>query len=186
MRKLILLFGLLFIITTSFRSHNPHIGTVIDILNGVEIYFNGPFQHVEGRHITADGYNLGLKYQCVEFIKRYYYERFDHRMPNTYGHAADFYDKMQINEVAYNSKRGLYQYRNGSTSRPKLESILVLDRTDYNPYGHIGIVSNITDTHIEIAQQNYGIETRRTFPLAYIKGRYFVYDNEVLGWLSMN
>lgn len=40
-----------------------------------------------------DGYNVGLRYQCVEFVKRYYsLEHYAHRMPNSYGHAKDLFD----------------------------------------------------------------------------------------------
>jgi hypothetical protein len=50
------------------------IGQQIDSLNGVSVFYNGSFGNISGRNITKDGYNLGLKYQCVEFVKRYYYE----------------------------------------------------------------------------------------------------------------
>ncbi len=52
---------------------NPslEIGQEIDQLNGVQVYYNGGVDTVTGRNTTPDGYNLGLKYQCVEFVKRY-------------------------------------------------------------------------------------------------------------------
>ncbi len=60
------------------RKTNPKtnfpVGQQIDSLNGVYVYYNGSIDNVIGRNTTADGYNLGLKYQCVEFVKRYYYE----------------------------------------------------------------------------------------------------------------
>lgn len=48
------------------------IGQPVDNFNGVSVYYNGSVGHVSGRNKTADGYNLGLKYQCVEFVKRYF------------------------------------------------------------------------------------------------------------------
>ena len=62
-------------------------GHPLDSLNGVVIYCNGGFSGNAGRNVV-DGYNIGLKYQCVEFVKRYYFERFDHRMPNSYGEVV--------------------------------------------------------------------------------------------------
>ncbi|MFA0963395.1 hypothetical protein AB9P05_16445 [Roseivirga sp. BDSF3-8] len=47
---------------------------------------------VSGRNLTPDGYNLGLKYQCGEFMKRYYYLHLNHKMPDSYGHARDFFN----------------------------------------------------------------------------------------------
>ncbi len=65
------------------------VGEQLDELNGVAIYYNGGVNTVQGRNLSEDGYNLGLRYQCVEFVKRYYFERYDHRMPDSYGHAKD-------------------------------------------------------------------------------------------------
>jgi hypothetical protein len=48
----------------------------------------------DGRNAAADGYNLDIRYQRVEFVRRYYYERFKPGMPDTFGHAADFLDRM--------------------------------------------------------------------------------------------
>ncbi len=71
---------------------NFEIGQKVDSLNGVVVYYNGGVNHVADRNVTKDGYNLGLKYQCVEFVKRYYYEYFHHKMPDNYGNAKDFFD----------------------------------------------------------------------------------------------
>ena len=67
------------------------VGAPLDTLDGVLVHHNGGMNNVSGRNMV-DGYNVGLKYQCVEFVKRYYLEHFNHRMPNSYGHAKDFFD----------------------------------------------------------------------------------------------
>lgn len=183
MRNSLLFSVIAILIATSFRSDGPSVGSVIDVYNDVAVYYNGPYYHVAGRNTTRDGYNLGLKYQCVEYIKRYYYERFNHKMPDSYGHAVDFFDQSKINDVAFNSKRGLFQYWNGNTARPKAEDILVF-KTKGDIWGHIGIVSKVTKDQVEMVQQNYGEKSRVTFPLKRVMGRYYVDDQEVLGWLS--
>ncbi len=48
------------------------VGDKVDSLNGVYVYYNSNVGNVSGRNLASDGYNLGLKYQCVEFVKRYY------------------------------------------------------------------------------------------------------------------
>ena len=58
------------------NSNNYSPGSKLDSLNGVYVYFNGSMRNVSGRNTTPDGYNLGLKYQCVEFVKRYYYKHY--------------------------------------------------------------------------------------------------------------
>jgi len=79
-----------YFVATRFNINPAHtIGEPLDELNGVAVYYNGAINNTSGRRTTEDGYNLGLKFQCVEFVKRYYYERFNHKMPNAMGHADD-------------------------------------------------------------------------------------------------
>jgi hypothetical protein len=136
------------------REHQ--VGDEIASLNGVAIYFNGGVNTVVERNVSIDGYNLGLRYQCVEFVKRYYYERFGHRMPDSYGHARDFFDA-EIPDGAMNPRRGLVQFVNGeSTGPPQPDDILVFGPSLLNPYGHVAIVAVAGPEKIEIAQQNPG------------------------------
>ena len=66
-------FGFKIFKSTNFNSEH-YVGEKIDSLNGVYVYYNGGVSNVEERNLSEDGYNIGLKYQCVEFIKRYYFE----------------------------------------------------------------------------------------------------------------
>ena len=75
------------------HSANFEAGDSLDAFNGVVVYYNQSFSNVSGRNTSDDGYNLGLKYQCVEFVKRYYYEYYHHKMLNSWGYAKDFFNK---------------------------------------------------------------------------------------------
>ena len=164
----------------SFIGPYTGVGTKIDTYNGVAVYFNGKdFTNVVGRSMTKDGYNLGLKYQCVEFVKRYYYLHLQHKMPNLYGNAINFYAP-NVPHGKINPDRNLKQYQNGGNEPPKVNDLIVFDWTQY---GHVAIISQIESDHIEIAQQNTGTETRRTLPLRNEQGKYFVGDESTLGWL---
>jgi hypothetical protein len=155
-------------------------GAAIDSLNGVVVYNNGGFGAKHGRNVV-DGYNVGLKYQCVEFVKRYYLERFDHRMPNSYGHAKDFFDST-VADGALNPARALRQFRNGSATKPAAEDLLVLGPWSGNPYGHVAIISRVGDGEVEVVQQNTG-NTRNTYDLDLIDGHWRISSPRVLGWL---
>jgi len=155
-------------------------GDPLDSLNGVMVYCNGGFSGNCGRNVI-DGYNIGMKSQCVEFVKRYYFERFGHRMPNSYGHAKDFFDST-VADGALNKERALLQFRNGSTSMPEEDDLLVLDGWGGNPYGHVAIISRVGDGEVEIVQQNTG-STRGTYDLDMIDGKWWVDSKRVLGWL---
>ena len=157
------------------------IGTVVDEFNGVKVYYNGNINHVSSRNVAKDGYNLGLKYQCVEFIKRYYYERFKHKMPDSYGHAINFFDD-SIPDGKINTRRNLLQFHNGSTTKPKVEDIIV---QGWSQYGHVAIISRVSDNEIEIVQQNLGpnASSRVTFALIYRDGLWKIESYRVFGYL---
>lgn len=159
-------------------------GDRIDEFNGVAVYYNGGINQTHGRNLSADGYNIGLRYQCVEFVKRYYFERFGHKMPDSYGHAKSFFDPL-VADGALNPARALLQYRNGSATAPQAEDLIVFAPTAFNPYGHVAIVTEVSADSIGIIQQNVGKTTREKFPLANKEGGFFVDDSRVYGWLRM-
>lgn len=187
-----LYFFLYFLLLTSFFASckrdgiifKQEIGTAVDSLNGVKVYYNGNVGNVSGRN-TSDGYNLGLKYQCVEFVKRYYYQHLNHKMPDSYGHAKDFFDK-SIADGSLNPKRNLYQFTNPSSSKPKVDDLVIMDATQFNSYGHVAIVSWVGENEIEIIQQNPGpfAPSRVKFDLE--KGQnnlWKIKNSNLLGWL---
>ena len=165
---------------------NPRyrVGQEIDSLNGVAVFYNGGVSHSSGRNLAPDGYNLGIKYQCVEFVKRYYYEHLNHKMPDSYGHAKQFFDAA-LSDGAWNTKRGLFQYANGSQSRPRPDDLLVFGPSLLNRYGHVAIVSAVNDTGVEIVQQNPGPfgRSREWIPLRSDSGLWRCQNGRVLGWL---
>lgn len=160
------------------------VGQQIDSLHGVLVYYNGGIGNVSGRNLTADGYNLGLKYQCVEFVKRYYYEHLDHKMPDSYGHAKDFFDP-ELSDGQKNSKRNLTQYTNPGQTKPQIDDLLVFSETTFNKYGHVAIISNMTETEIEIIQQNPGrfCKSRETYKLEKKNDSWGIKNKHILGWL---
>jgi surface antigen len=160
------------------------IGQPIDSLNGVYVFYNGDVGNVTGRNLTRDGYNLGQKYQCVEFVKRYYYEHLNHKMADSYGHAKDFYDT-NISDGQKNKKRGLTQYANPSGTQPKVNDLIIFTATTFNTYGHVAIVSQVTAREIEIIQQNPGPfgSSRETIPIKVKNGKWEITNKRVLGWL---
>ena len=171
-------------ICRKWKTKSMVVGDKVDSLNGVYVYYNNSVGNVSGRNTTADGYNLGLKYQCVEFVKRYYYENLDHKMPDSYGHAKDFFVKGVADGKMVKS-RNLVQYTNPSSSKPKVNDLLVYDATTFNKYGHVAIVSKVSDKKIEIIQQNPGSSepSRETYKLIEKNGKWKIEHDKVLGWL---
>jgi len=160
------------------------VGRVIDTFNGVDVYYNGKVANIQGRNVTSDGYNLGLKYQCVEFVKRYYYEFYKHKMPDSYGNAKDFYSHA-IEDGQINPARNLRQFSNPSIARPKVGDLLVFGPTPFNKFGHVGIVSKVERERLQIVQQNPGSNnpSRQWFEHNRNGSRHFINHQYVLGWL---
>lgn len=142
-----------------------------DNYQGVEIYTNIYSQKSIKRNLTKDGYNLGLKWQCVEFVKRYYYEKYNHKMPNSYGHAISFYNPNTSNGEL-NKERNLYQYKNIKGQKP-LQGDLIIIKTN-RKYGHVAIVVKATNRYVLIAQQN----TILNYQLIKL-------DQKIIGWLRL-
>lgn len=192
MKKLSLfIFGILLLTLFGFFvskkinvNQKNEIGQKVDSLNGVFVYYNGEVGHVLGRELTKDGYNLGLKYQCVEFVKRYYYEELNHKMPNSYGHAKDFFDA-NVKDGQISKQRNLTQYKNPSNSMPKVNDLVIYSGTVFNKYGHVSIISKVSEKEIEIIQQNPrpNGNSRETFQLISKDGKWQINNDLILGWL---
>lgn len=173
--------------TTKINLSTVHnVGDVVDELDGVKVYFNGGVSNSWGRNLAPDGYNLGIKNQCVEFVKRYYYEHYDHKMPDPWGHAVSFYDK-DLPHGTLNTKRNLIQYCNGGDVKPQKGDLVVYSGTVFNPYGHVVIVTETTDSTCTIIQQNPGplAPSRETFTLTENKDGWTVGNSRILGWLRL-
>jgi len=187
----LLIFGILILLTIVFFTSkkinlNPkyEVGQKIDNLNDVAVYYNGGVENVDGRELTKDGYNLGLKYQCVEFVKRYYYEELNHKMSDSYGHAKDFFVS-NVKDGKTNKQRNLTQYTNPSKSKPKVNDLVVYSGTYMNKYGHVSIISQVTEKEIEVVQQNPGPfgNSREKYGLINEDGKWRINNDRILGWL---
>lgn len=186
--KFIILLIALFLFNKGIKKidFNPNytLGQPIDSLNNVIVYYNGWTSNVSGRN-TTDGYNIGLEYQCVEFVKRYYYEHYHHKMPDSYGHAVSFFDP-DILDGDMNLQRGLTQYKNPSFSQPQEGDLIVMKGSIANKYGHVAIISKVLYGEIEVIQQNPGmfVPSRVYYKMYSDPEKRWRIDNaRVLGWL---
>jgi len=110
-------------------------GEVLGNFGGVTVYSNAN---------PPSGSNGG-DYQCVEYVRRYYDEVYDLDLRALYtGNANTWY----ANAATMN----LSSYANGSTTRPEVGDILT---STGGTFGHVAIVSSVTDTQVCVAQQNF-------------------------------
>lgn len=176
---LVLICACVLIIILFFDSRK--IGKELDSYQGVPVYYNGLlFFRSYGRNYKADGYYYGQKWQCVEFIKRFYEQSKGHRMPEVMGHAKSFFND-SIPDGAINQSRALVQYRNGSTNIPCVDDLVVFTGTKY---GHVAIITEVGKDYLEVIQQNILGKPRQRFTLNTTNGQYFVTaPQSPAGWL---
>lgn len=155
-------------------------GTQIDEYRGIVVYSNGTnYMSSHGLNFSDDGYYYGYKWQCVEYVKRFYYEIYGHKMPDGAGNAKFFYNPM-LNQGELNEQRGLLQFKNGGDVRPLLGDLLVF--TD-GAYGHVAIIAAMGQGWVEVIQQNSEVPRER-YEIRNENGKYtIVGDKEPAGWL---
>jgi surface antigen len=179
-----------FIVYKKALTINPNpkyeVGQKLDSLNGVYVYYNGGVGHTGERNSGEEGYNIGLKYQCVEFAKRYYYQYYKHKMPDAYGNAKDFFNE-KVADGKLNEQRNLLQFTHPSIYKPCIGDLIVFDGHPANKYGHVAIISAVTNNEIEIIQQNPGpfAHSRVKLGLKLERNKYFIERERVLGWLRI-
>lgn len=177
----ILIFIIFIVLIRSCSSNKNEIGKAVDSYKGVEVYDNGKdYLECHGENYSKSGYLYGYKWQCVEYVKRFYYIVKKHSMPDVLGNARDFFDN-SLEQGEYNKERGLYQYKNGGDVKPKVDDIIVFNNTKY---GHVAIVTKVADDYIEIIQQNVYGHTRQNIKMVNNDGIYTVgTGGNPAGWL---
>ncbi|MBT0812891.1 CHAP domain-containing protein [Litoribacter ruber] len=158
-------------------------GIEVDSLNGIPVYHHEWGKPSDKRRIV-NGYNTGLEFQCVEFVKRYYFLNLGHRMSNPWGHAKSFF-QTGLPDGHLNKERNLKQFTNPSSHKPAVDDLLVFAPTRFNPYGHVAIVSAVSENHIETISQNPGVlkGTRERISLKQKDGKWVIGNKRIMGWL---
>lgn len=159
------------------------IGKEIDNYKEVSVYYNGIiYTQSHGQYYSDSGYYYGYKWQCVEYIKRFFYQAKNHEMPDLFGNAKDFFDP-SLEQGQINTSRGLVQYKNGGNIPPKPDDLLVFNDTKY---GHVAIITEVTETYVEVIQQNVLGKTRDRLPLSVENGVFLVGSKrKPAGWLRL-
>jgi surface antigen len=119
-------------------------GTYLGQFNTVAAYSNGSVGYYSGQRNSVNGVDTGIKWQCVEFVRRYFYIMFG-ISPNG-GNALDWYPNA--------ASLGLDRYQNSGTTPPQVGDILCKGYTQGTPYGHVAIIKRVENNRVYTAQQN--------------------------------
>ena len=76
-------------------------------------------------------------------------------------------------------------YTNPGKSKPKVDDLLIFKGTVFNKYGHVAIISKVTDNEIQIIQQNSGAygKSRETYKLKHENDKWKIDSDRAIGWL---
>ena len=158
-------------------SKNGNFGKELGSFEGVPSYENDGADYVSLTNYLDDGHATGRKWQCVEYVKRYYYLK-KNKTDLGSGNADAFYAK--AGQVP-----GLVGYKNGGNESPEIGDILCFNG---GPAGHVAIVTNVDVTAKEVwlIQQN---AKHNPYPLGIDNGTYTIqaYDSTYTcqGWLRI-
>lgn len=147
-----------------------------------------------------NGIYYGIKYQCVEFIRRWLILIHGLTFKNVENACDIFYLSYAI-KITDNKHVYWNNILNGSSFKPVFGSILVWQKFGkFKNTGHVAIVTEVSNDWIRIAEQNVhntkwinGHNYSRELKVNYdkISGNYFIYDDshmnkeKILGWKNL-
>lgn len=164
-------------------------GTVLGTAPGdVPAYSNCNADCVVFEPHRVNGVYTGIKWQCVEFARRWLLQ---HRGA-VYGDvdvAADIWDSIdQLERVGDGRAIPLTAYPNGARQAPMAGDLLIY-ASAYLGTGHVAVVTEVdlAARKLRVAEENYRNEAwpgdyAREIDLVVQDGRYWLLDAYLLGW----
>ena len=143
-------------------------GTPVGEYNGVLAYSNCRPDYVQYKdkddkkkiaildynYFGSNQYKTGIKWQCVEYVTRYYKSKFSREIGGL--DARQYCDKA--------SSKNLMKANNGSTTdKPQTGNVICSGKKDkkgnYVNYGHCAIVREVTNDKVYVIEQNFNENT---------------------------
>jgi len=119
-------------------------GYYVGEFSSVEAKSNGSTGYVSNEYNSYNDYNTGMKWQCVEYVNRYYLQIYSKQIRIAGRNANDYYQNA--------TERGLVAYPNDGSEPPQVGDIIV---SEYGSTGHVAIVREVNADKIYVIQQNY-------------------------------
>jgi hypothetical protein len=166
--NLILLLSLILVLLYVIIRHDPICGVTE---NGVVAYCNSSKYNLVDHYL--DGLPTGKKWQCVEFVRRYYMQIHGLTFPS----VANAYEMMKLTEFIDINTQQSYPctFYSPTESTPQKDDILILE---YEKYGHTAIIVGVQGKRIRIAEQNWD-----PWVASYYSRELSVDDPLIIGWL---
>ena len=98
------------------------------------------------------GIYTGLKYECVEFVRRWLIIVYDITFESV-DHAKDIYNLNNFSNI-FSNKIPIKKCINGSDKISFGDLVIWTNQGEFNEYGHVAVVVKIKNNQIYIAEQN--------------------------------
>ena len=185
MRKLFLLILIVGLTTTVSLAVNAEpFGTNLGEYNGVISYSNGYAGYVSNQSNYYAGQYTGMRWQCVEYCRRYYLQHYDYYLDETVGYAQECF-----NTWGANAEIG--QHTNGSSTTPPAVGDIIC--ASGGGTGHVAVVRAVSGNSVTVIQQNFTntySDASYTLTLSQSGGQYtvggFSGNYPVQGWLGLD
>ena len=141
----------------TMKNRSKKFGTIVVTFDGVPAYSN---RKNDTKKSGVKYFNTGIKWQCVEYARRY--------LQTTRGITfANVKGAFEIPRAKFSTLDGASVKK---TNDLKVGSLVIWPKKYKNnaPYGHVAVVSKIKPNGIYVAEQNYD---NKTFP------RFIDYDD---------
>jgi len=157
-------------------------GTPLGSVNGVTAYSSYSPPGPDAPNLMKNMFT-GLKWQCVEFARRYLIVRHGITFQDV-ENAYDLFSVQQFLRVESNEPVSAYTHMNGAAKAPAVDSLLIYSQ-EWHGTGHVAVITQVTDHTIVVAEQNRdNISCVRCIPCSMSGGRFTILDNYVIGWVE--
>ena len=183
------------LIQTTVLSNGPN--ATYGVITGyastnVPAYSNGNDSYTSDDDHVLHGIFMGMKWQCVEYARRWLFIRKSCVFDSIEGAADMWVELNMVQRVVDGQCFALKQHLNGSPDPPKNESLLIYTRSGSEmPFGHVAVIVDVSPGFIRVAEENYDAyywsgNYSRQIPYVLINGSYYIEDHyPIFGWMSV-
>ena len=174
--------------TSSFEPYGRRLGAAP---GNVHAFSNGWHGQSRDESNCYRGIFTGIKWQCVEFARRWLLMRHGLVFPEV-GGAVDLWTAVEYySPVGGGEPVPVLSYLNGSPEPPEVGDLLVYSKILFGT-GHVAVVTGIDRLRgvVQLGEQNYrnarwSSDHARHVPLMSVHGRHWLLDAHLLGWKRM-
>lgn len=167
-----LVFSFIALLAGAHKASAEDWDTNLGSYNGVTVYSNGSTAtYRSDQRNIVNGYDTGVKWQCVEFVRRYFYLVYGLKVGS--GMDADGF---------YSNGLGLRKFANTGTQAPVVGAILCSSNVND---GHVAIIREVGPDYIRVAHQNWSNspdDVNHKFAMTVINGQYTVLQAGAYIW----